>query len=173
MCLADFLNALAFDAGTANFKHPVLVDVYGRVEAEKSARFPAGLAITHVHHPGHQTDDSYFTWLNRCADSLASLGRDVDVCLPESALEELAAGSKLFAARLEQAEREAGDEGAARTVVEEELPTEAESVGDDSEAESRGATKRAKTVPRKAAEKGAKEGAQEGVRKGVRKGARK
>jgi len=107
MCLGDFLNALAFDAGTANFKHPVLVDVYGRVEAEKRARFPAGLAITHVHHPGHQTDASYFTWLNRCADSLAGLGREVDVLLPESELEELAAGPKSFAARLERAELEA------------------------------------------------------------------
>ena len=78
-CLADFLNALAFDAGTANYKHPVLVDVYGRVDREKAERFPDGLTLERIHHPGHQKDGSFFTLLNRTADHLASLGRDVDV----------------------------------------------------------------------------------------------
>ena len=111
MCLADFLNALAFDAGTANYKHPYLVEVYAKVDQEKRARFPDGLDITHVHHPGHQKDDSFFTRLNCCADFLASLGRDVDVILPEHQLEQLAAGPAEFAARLEQAEKEALSSG--------------------------------------------------------------
>ena len=106
-CLADFLNALAFDAGTANYKHPVLVDVYGRVDREKAERFPRGLALERIHHPGHQTDDSFFTRLNRAADHLASLGRDVDVRVDVESLEELAAGPKSFSACLERAENDA------------------------------------------------------------------
>ena len=47
---------------------------------------------------------SFFTRLNRVADFLASLGRDVDVCVPDEALEELATGTKTFVRRLEQAE---------------------------------------------------------------------
>ena len=85
--------------------------LYGWVAAEKRAHFPAGLAkvaITHVHLLGHQRDESYFTRLNCYSDALAGLGRAVDVHLHDSVLEDLAAGPMMFAARLEQADRDFG-----------------------------------------------------------------
>jgi hypothetical protein len=63
--LADFLNALAWDVGGANYKHEVLVSVYSRVEAEKARRKKKGpkgavkLRWDHIHHPGHQKDSCW------------------------------------------------------------------------------------------------------------------
>ena len=39
-CLGDFLNALAFDCGSANYKHPVLVEVYPHGHALSHCRTP-------------------------------------------------------------------------------------------------------------------------------------
>lgn len=116
--LVDFLNALAFDAGAAKFKTPLLVEVYAQVEAHKRTLGfvgrpttktqgffdkPAAVAseddtppVLHrwdrVHHPGHQKnqDTCWFTRLNICADVLASLQQDVDVTVPLSALADIA-----------------------------------------------------------------------------------
>ena len=70
----------------------------------KHEYFPKGLAITHIHHPGHQKDDSCLTMLNRVADFLAGLGREVDVMMNENLLQELSSNKKNFAAMLESVE---------------------------------------------------------------------
>ena len=90
--LADFLNALAFDCGAATARHPLLAATYARVAETKAARFPDGLDLTRVHHPGHQKDASWFTRLNRAADHLSSLREEVSCEVPVAALDELAAG---------------------------------------------------------------------------------
>lgn len=90
--LADFLNALAFDVGAANFKHPALVKAYGEVETERASRTRVcgALKWSHVHHPGHQTDKSWYTTLNRVADNLAGRGAELDVQVPLALLATLA-----------------------------------------------------------------------------------
>ena len=98
--LADFLNALAFDCGCANARHPLLVATYARVAATKAANFPDGLALERIHHPGHQKDDSWFTQLNRAADHLSSLGEDVSCEVPVDALADLAKGVATCRARV-------------------------------------------------------------------------
>jgi hypothetical protein len=73
--LADFLNALAWDVGGANYKHEVLVSVYSQVIKEKARRSNKGkipLRWDHIHHPGHQKDSCWFTILNTVADNVAS-----------------------------------------------------------------------------------------------------
>ena len=91
--LADFLNALAFDVGAAKYKHAALVEAYDEVKAERAARTVDGgtLDWAHVHHPGHQTDASWYTVLNCCADNLAGRRRDIDIIVPTDLLPELAA----------------------------------------------------------------------------------
>ena len=90
--LADFLNALAWDVGAAKYKHDVLVATYAEVERVKArlrdhvSGGAGGLRWSHVHHPGHQTDDSWYTHLNLAADNLASLGMEVDCRVPLSVL---------------------------------------------------------------------------------------
>ena len=85
--LADFLNALAFAVGAAKFKHPALVKAYAEVKASRTKKG----AWAHVHHPGHQTDDSWYTVLNCCADNLAGRQRDIDIVVPLAVLPKLAA----------------------------------------------------------------------------------
>ena len=93
--LADFLNALAWDVGAANYCHEVMTAVYGEVETLRRTAgvgkhaHPDGGRWDHVHHPGHQKDASWYTQLNLAADNLASLGMDVDCYVPLSVLRSL------------------------------------------------------------------------------------
>ena len=89
--LADFLNALAWDVGGANYKHPAVVDAYDGAQGVKALRGVRGHTRMntmwhHVHHPGHQTDSSWFTQLNQVADNLASLREEVDCVVPLESL---------------------------------------------------------------------------------------
>jgi hypothetical protein len=96
--LADFLNALAWSVGGAKYNHEVLVAVYGEVNAIKLSKMQTSNTSSYgskeelhwdcIHHPGHQTDTSWYTQLNQVADNLASLQLDVDVIVPLSVLTE-------------------------------------------------------------------------------------
>ena len=76
-----------------SYKHPLLKDVYARVGTLRKAWPSPHVALTRIHHPGHQKDSSWFTLLNRTADNLASMRQDVDVRVPESQLAVLAGKS--------------------------------------------------------------------------------
>ena len=85
--LADFLNALAWDVGGAKYKHPAIIEAFDGPDGVNACRRrnghkPREVEWSHVHHPGHQTDDSWFTLLNQVADNLASCKEDVDVTVP-------------------------------------------------------------------------------------------
>lgn len=93
--LADFLNSLGFDVGAVNYKHEVLVAAYAQVEREKAKMKMRGdIRWSHVHHPGHQKDTSWFTLLNLVADNLASCKMDVDVEVPVKELTNLSRTGK-------------------------------------------------------------------------------
>lgn len=88
--LADFLNALAWDCGGAKYNHEVLTAVYGEVSLIKKELQESGSGQAsqwaRIHHPGHQSDNSWYTTLNLAADNLASLGTEVDCVVPLSML---------------------------------------------------------------------------------------
>jgi hypothetical protein len=97
--LADFLNALAWDCGGATYKHPAIVDAYDGKGGVKAIRRALGHTRSnstwdHCHHPGHKTDDSWFTLLNQVADNMASSQVEADIMVPIDALKELAVQGK-------------------------------------------------------------------------------
>jgi hypothetical protein len=93
--LADFFNSLAFEVGGANYKNEKLVEVYTQVAQEKARMKKLGaIRWSHVHHPGHQKDTSWFTVLNLVADNIASCKMDVNVQVPVADLTNLALPGK-------------------------------------------------------------------------------
>ena len=97
--LADFLNALAWDCGAAKYKHPAIVEAFDGQNGVGAYRrrvghTPATSRWDHVHHPGHQTDSSWFTQLNQVADNLASCAMDVEVTVPLEVLASLTVQGK-------------------------------------------------------------------------------
>ena len=93
--LVDFLNALAFDCGSANCKAPILVNIYKKVNQIKKTKGFTVEGKTHrwsrIHHPGHQKDYSscWFTKLNVIADYLAGYQKEIDITVDVSDLEEI------------------------------------------------------------------------------------
>ncbi|GMH98842.1 hypothetical protein TrVE_jg7251 [Triparma verrucosa] len=100
--LADFLNALAWDVGGAKYKHPAIVQAFDLVKATRKANgFKANgfgsksnCAWSHCHHPGHKTDDSFFTMLNQVADNMASCQVEVDMTVSLEVLKKLTVQGK-------------------------------------------------------------------------------
>ena len=127
--LADFLNALAWDVGGAKYKHSAIVDAFDGKEGVKATRKrnghgPSNSTWDHVHHPGHQTDTSWFTMLNQVADNLASTQVDVDITVPLEVLRELTVQGKTAVdkckeifERYTEAEETAGKESGAHKSV--------------------------------------------------------
>ncbi|GMI06968.1 hypothetical protein TrLO_g13192 [Triparma laevis f. longispina] len=94
--LADFLNALAWDVGGANYKHPAIVEAFGIVKATRKANghTRSNTIWSHCHHPGHKTDDSWFTMLNQVADNMASCQVETDITVSLEVLKELTVQGK-------------------------------------------------------------------------------
>ncbi|GMI38078.1 hypothetical protein TeGR_g2497 [Tetraparma gracilis] len=95
--LADFLNALAWDVGAAKYNHPAMKAAYdgkGGVKEMKRSLKAKGDRWDHVHHPGHKTDDSWFTLLNQVADNLASCQVEIDATVTLEELKELVVQGK-------------------------------------------------------------------------------
>ena len=85
--------------GAASYKHPAIVEAFeGKAgvaaHRKRMGYTPATSRWDHVHHPGHQTDSSWFTQLNQVADNLASCATDVEVTVPLEVLASLTVQGK-------------------------------------------------------------------------------